>query len=198
MEAMESTEQQQTFYDAVGALKVGLSAYGGRATQSVSIGGSANADGELELELSSANQYDEFAVAGDLLWEWKNLRLQGEGIVSQVRYTDDGRRVRTTTLGAPVGLVADHVARAWYGLVGYRLPWLGIMPYVLIDYFRHAPGAGPAGAFEIGSSATGYNFGLNVRPIPSVVLKLQVALVRAPEVTYSDTTLVVGQAAWAF
>jgi hypothetical protein len=184
--------------DALGSLKLGLSAYGGRATYDVSLGINAGASGITSIAQVSANQYDELALAGDLLWEWKNLRVQGEGLVSQVRYTDDGRRLRTTPLGAPLGLVPDHVAWAWYGLIGYRFPWLSTMPFVLIDQFRHALGAGPAATFNIGSKAIGYNFGLNLRPIPTVVLKCQVSVVRAPTVDNSDAVLVGGQAAWAF
>jgi hypothetical protein len=184
--------------DNVGALKVGLSAYGGRATHDVSVGIASGASGVTSITQVSGNQFDEFALAGDLLWEWKNVRIQGEGIVSQVRYTDDGRRLVTTQLGAPLGLVADHVAWAWYGLIGYRLPWLSTMPFVLIDQYKHAVGAGPPTTFNVGNEATGYNFGLNVRPIPSVVLKCQVSLVRSSSVVNSDATLVGGQAAWAF
>jgi hypothetical protein len=184
--------------DNVGALKVGVSAYGGRATQDVSIGIAAGAGGATGIAQNSANQFDEFAFAGDLLWEWKNLRIQGEGMISQIRYTDEGRRLITTQLGTPLGLVPDHIGWAWYGLIGYRLPWLSTMPFVLIDQFRHATGAGPAAAFNLGNENIGYNFGLNVRPIPAVVLKCQVSIVRPPSVDNSDVTLVGGQAAWAF
>lgn len=184
--------------DAMGAFKFGVSAYGGRATRNVSVGIGADADGQTQLKLVTTNQYDEFAVACDLLWEWKNLRIQGEGILSQIRYTDDGRRLRTTQFGAPIGLVADHLAYAWYGLVGYRLPWLSIMPYVLVDYFHQAPGSGSDNFYDIGTRAVGYNFGLNVRPVPSVVLKAQVTIVRTPPSAQADTTIVGGQAAWAF
>jgi hypothetical protein len=183
--------------DSVGSLKVGVSAYGGRATQAVNISATPSAQG-LDIKLSSANQFDEFAVAADLLWEWKNLRIQGEGIVTQVRYTKEGRRVRTSMLGAPVGLVADHVAYAWYGLIGYRLPWLSIMPFFLVDQANQARGAGPDSFFQPGTLVTGYNFGLNVRPIASVVLKTQVTLVRTTTGVNTNTTLVGGQAAWAF
>jgi hypothetical protein len=179
--------------DSLGSLKIGVSAYGGQATHDTSVGLS----GTGSISQVSTNQYKEFAVAGDLLWEWKNLRIQGEGIVTQVRYTEEGRRINATLLGTPLGLVADHVAWAWYGLIGYRLPWLGTMPFVLIDQFHHAPGAGPASTFSIGNEAIGYNVGLNVRPVPSVVLKCQVSLVRGPGEN-ADVTLVGGQAAWAF
>jgi hypothetical protein len=183
--------------DVLGSLKVGLSAYGGRATRDVRVGISAG-EGQPVISTKSSNQYDEFALAADLVWTWKGLHIQGEGIISQIRYTEEGRRLRTSQLGAPLGLVADHVAWAWYGLAGYRFPWLSTMPYVLIDQFHHAPGAGPFTSYEIGNRATGYNFGLNVRPIPSVVLKAQFSYVKVPSTPHSDAMLVGGQVAWAF
>lgn len=121
-----------------------------------------------------------------------------EGIMSQVRYTPEGRRLRATQFGVPLGLVADHVAWAWYGLIGYRLPWLSIMPFILIDHFNHAAGSGQDTFIDLGTRVTGYNFGLNVRPIPGVVLKAQVSMIRAPTVDYTDSIVVGGQAAWAF
>ena len=63
-------------------------------------------------------------------------------------------------------VIADYRDRGYYILGGYRTPWLGAMPYTsLLGYnFASQPFNAPA---------LGWNVGLNVRPEPNVVIKVE-------------------------
>ncbi|MFT3924436.1 MAG: hypothetical protein QM778_18000 [Myxococcales bacterium] len=186
--------------DAIGAFKLGVSAYGGRATMQPYSGLDTTSTPPLPAKLSD-NQYDELALAGDLQWDLGNLHLQGEGILRQVRYLEAGRKTQTDFTGALTGLVPDNLRWGWYGLAGYRLPWLAAMPFVLVEQNCGIAGSSPTGAFfDPAGRILTLTGGLNVRPVPSVVLKVQATWIKPPAdgPGAGSLTAVSGQAAWAF
>lgn len=181
----------------VGQLTVGLSGYGGQATRDVTTRYTPGADG-LVVHHTSENQYWELALAADVVWEWKNLRVQGEVIVNQVRYVDPGGRKLATNYLGDIGFVPDHVAWGAYALIGYRLPWLGTMPFVMFQQYKRGYAEQELvlrGANQLDiMGATG---GLNVRPVPQVVFKAQLSYGYSPHVS-SSIMAAQFQAAWAF
>jgi hypothetical protein len=89
----------------------------------------------------------------------------------------------------------DRRRYGMYALVGYRTPWLGIMPYVLFEDYVF-------GTRELAEGVV-FTGGLNVRPIPAVVLTAQFTYATFPgaaDGTLGEQPLVyLGlQAAWAF
>ncbi len=151
-----------------GSLTVGLSGYKG-----------TYASRNLEFELVTPSgqapvldavspltlRYREQSIGGDLRWQFGGLLVQGEVMQHEVVY-DEG--LHPTANGA---IYADYRERGYYALAGYRTPWLGTMPFALFE------------AYDFGSSAIvapgwGMSLGLNVRPEPTVVLKLQANLVK--------------------
>lgn len=186
--------------DGIGSFKVGVSAYGGRATMKPSIG-VVQKDMALTPAFKFDNQYDELALAADLQWQFKNLHFQTEAVTRQMRFIESGRAVVTNDTRQAVGLVSDNFSWGGYALLGYRLPWLSTMPYVMVDVLRTARGSSPAAvdsSLRIHSNSLGA--GLNIRPIPTVAIKGQVFVVDLIDKSSDQdrAVLVSGQAAWAF
>jgi hypothetical protein len=180
----------------LGQLTFGVSGYGGTATRDVS--SSYTIDNKLYVKNISGNQYKELSLASDVVWEWNNIRVQGELVVTQVAYMDPVGRQLATNYVSIIGLVPDHVSWGSYGLLGYRLPWLGTMPFVMAETYRRGYADKElllrgANSFSI----NGITGGINVRPVPQVVFKGQVSYGHSPKVS-SSIMAVQFQAAWAF
>ena len=94
----------------------------------------------------------------------------------------------------------DHTAWGSYVLVAYRLPWLGIMPYALFEQFDR--GYAEHQLLVLGGNnvnVIAVRAGLNIRPIPAVVLKAQFSYSWFPGTEYdADLPQLSFQAAWAF
>jgi hypothetical protein len=90
------------------------------------------------------------------------------------RFTPSGRPRAagiSGSLAPPDGrpqLEADDVIWGGYVLAGYRFDWLGVMPFVHIDYYNDTDYVNTHSLFT--------NLGLNVRPEPSLVIKLQYSM----------------------
>ncbi len=105
-------------------------------------------------------QYREQSIAADLRWQYQGVLVQGEVMQHEVAYKDGYRPTQNGTL------FADYRERGYYALAGYRLPWFGIMPFATLEGYNFAsqPFVPPGKAESIG---------LNIRPEPTVVIKLQ-------------------------
>jgi hypothetical protein len=176
----------------VGTLTLGVSGYYGRSTESsAAIVGTA-------LEQDVTVQFDDFSYAADLLWQWEGLHVQGEVMANDVVYTDEGRPAPAFFGPPTAGLVPDHRRIGYYGLVGYRTPWLTLMPFLLGEYEHAGMKVGTGGAF--GGGAGALSFGLNARPIPAVALKAQFRHIffvnEGTPASYLDDILL--SAAWSF
>jgi len=58
----------------------------------------------------------------------------------------------------------------FYTLLGYRLPWLNLMPYGMVEYYD----TGIKNGLRVGSGKVfNYSLGLNIRVTASVVLKFE-------------------------
>jgi hypothetical protein len=180
--------------DRLGQLQLGVSGYTGRYT-------------ELQVSTISpilpdvvAVEYDEHDVAADVRWEWKKLVLISEGVYQRVRYTDRGRPANGII--GPTGPDATPAADFWsagsYALAGYRLPF-NVMPYVMWELLYQSTGVRNGGMlFPSGFRAV--VAGVNYRPLPGLVLKVQYDHAWAPDLPGSSTSInfVRGQVAWAF
>ena len=178
----------------VGDLTVGLSAYGGRATLAPRIALDTG-----KIAVGSDDSSTEVALAADLLWEWRGLRIQGEFIANRVEYGERSRKLVSGYAGVNAGFVPDHLARGAYGLVGYRLPWAGLMPYFLTHYFDRGFAERQTlltGANQV--NTLGYQGGINVRPLAAVVFKVQGGIAWVPRVQNATQKYLSLQAAWAF
>jgi hypothetical protein len=147
-------------YRGLGDLTVGATMYKGRTTQ-----------GENDLYFTPSGprsqqvvseQFDEVSYASDLKWVWHDFHLQTEWLLNDRKYTDAGR-----PSAANGGLRKDKRYFGGYGLVGYRTPFFGVMPYVKAEYSPE-PELEAAGVSDKVAIFTG---GLNWRPRPRVVFK---------------------------
>jgi hypothetical protein len=148
---------------AYGSLTVGASTYKGTYSSRNREYGVSTAPGQA-AEIVSVNpliqQYREQSLAADVRWEYKGILAQGEVMQHEVAYRN-GYRPSLNGL-----IFADYRERGWYALGGYRLPWFGIMPFATVEGYNFAsqPFVPPATAESVG---------LNIRPEPTVVIKLQ-------------------------
>jgi hypothetical protein len=149
------------------------------------------------VEYFNYSQYREMSWAADLRWIWKGLHFQNEAALHDRAWSDDAR----PPVSAMNGQQADVRRFSVYSLLGYRLPWLNIMPYTIVTYYD----AGDRSAFVGASKVFGYAVGLNVRVLPSVVLKSELSMGHfispsAGSVAASDVDIGVWltQIAWAF
>ncbi|HYQ04566.1 MAG TPA: hypothetical protein VER96_38095 [Polyangiaceae bacterium] len=154
--------------DAVGSLTVGASAYRGgyydrSAKYVVSNGGSV-----VDQEYTTISKYQEFSFGTDLKWQWKHWLVQGEYIMNDAAFETHGRP-RVDALKPPQGFQPDYRRWGAYGLVGYRTHFLQTMPYAVIQYV-YAPND------PVVPPVLGGQVGLNIRPTPAVVLKLELSL----------------------
>jgi hypothetical protein len=174
-------------YSRVGELILGGSYYRGRYTDLQAPRLDLTT---LKGELLPRTQYDEQSLAFDLSWNWHDLVVRAEYLRNERRYLAGGRALVRGLL------LPDGVRDGDYVLIGYRTPWLGIMPYVLTQRYRTLPS--PDALF---GSVRGYTGGLNILIAPALVLKTELFwanLDRPPFPTMNRLRGVEGQVSWAF
>lgn len=146
-----------------GTLTLGASAYKGTyssRTKEYGVSTPTNQAPSLVGVNPLTEQYREQSIAADLRWSYKDLLVQGEVMQHEVAYTDGYRPVLNGNVRA------DYRERGWYALAGYRLPWFGVMPFATFESYNFA-------SQPLVPPATAESVGLNIRPEPTVVLKLQ-------------------------
>ncbi|HEX3776718.1 MAG TPA: hypothetical protein VHV51_19735 [Polyangiaceae bacterium] len=154
--------------DAVGTLTVGGSFYrGGYYDRSAQYTTTTLPDGSLGVDqtYTTISRYQELSLAADVKWEYDAWLAQGEIIENETHFKP-GDRPRQSVIRPPNGLQADYRRWGAYGLVGYRLPFVPLMPYVLVQHSisPDQPNTPPATAYEVG---------VNLRPTGAVVVKLE-------------------------
>jgi hypothetical protein len=174
---------------AFGTLSVGTAFYRGRYTDKyLDLG--TDATGAPAVVDVMNSEYDELSLSADLKWQRGGLLVQGEVIENEVAYTPSGRTVSALS-GAPA---FDSDYRRWgaYGLAGYRFAFLGAMPYAGAGYYKEGSPSWIPKLWD-------FWIGLNLRPTPRVVLKLQYThvhfYINSPT---QDAKLLTAQTAWSF
>ncbi len=183
--------------DAVGSLTIGASAYRGGYYDRNAKYVVRNEDGNtvVDQQFTTTSKYQEFSFGADLKWQYKHWLVQSEYIMNEVAY-ENGGRPRVQVFKPPQGFDSDYRRWGIYGLIGYRTHFIQTMPYVVVQYV-YAPDN------PVIPPILGAQVGLNIRPTPAVVLKLE----------YSDThfygpgsiglglsplRILASQVAWAF
>jgi len=152
---------------AFGSLTVGISGYrGGYYDRSAKYIVTQN--GSVDKQYTTISKYQELSLGTDLKWQWGPWLVQGEYIMNEAAFETDGRP-RVQVLKPPQGFQPDYRRWGAYGLLGYRTPWLQTMPYAVVQYVDtpNDPATPPV---------LGGQVGLNVRPTPAVVVKLELSL----------------------
>jgi hypothetical protein len=172
----------------LGTFTLGLSAYRGNYTDRPG-NGIAVVDGALVPLDPPTARYEEVSYAADLKWELGGLLVQSEFITRDVRYTDSARPRAVELPPSPPGFQPDSRERGVYLLVGYRTPWLNLMPFALVQYV------------DLFTDAHEYSIGLNLRPSPRVALKAEykyVLIESPPGIELGDLDFLGLQLAWSF
>jgi hypothetical protein len=177
----------------LGTVSLGGTLYRGRFTDRFSRT-TFSATGELDVQYIATARYDELGLSGDLRWVWQDLTLQGELIMRDTAFDDRSRAEAFPVAGVPPGFASDFRSVGWYVMAAYRLPWWNVTPFIGGERYE-------AGQ-ELTQDAAALWGGLNIRPIPRVVLKAQYT-----QSWFTDDTELVGddgiqvidlQAAWSF
>jgi hypothetical protein len=182
-------------YRKWGELKLGGSAYYGRNTFANATGMITN--GNLVAGQKITTQSDSLALALDATFKYSGVLLQAEFLTDQVKFTREGRTASFSlaTFSAD-NYPADGFRWGGYLLVGYRFEWLGIMPYFVLQQL-----GGADSTLLAGEKTTVALIGLNVRPIESLVLKVEythVFLASEQPFPGFDLQFLAFQLAWAF
>ena len=149
----------------LGQLDIGVSGYGGKVTdRRQQITDLTN----QRLGWFDYARYNEISLAADLRWLFKGLHFQNEVALHDRAWDDDARP--PAAQGAP-GSQPDVRRFGFYSLVGYRLPWLNLMPYAIVSYYD----AGLKSAFNGSQKIIAMTGGLNFRLTPTVVLKTELS-----------------------
>jgi hypothetical protein len=175
----------------LGTFGLGTSGYRGRYTDTTSTFGLV--DGKLDAQYPATQRYDELGLAADFRWTWGEYLLQSEAIVQDVRYDDRLRPpVQFAPPGTPPAWSPDRRVWGHYVLTGYRLPWWGVMPFVMEQYQDWGR--------KNGFTCWEVSGGLNIRPNEMVVFKLATLWLWRPDpgVYSKSEAQFAAQAAWSF
>jgi len=112
------------------------------------------------------SEYKELSLAADFKWTWKGAMIVGEFINHDVGYMDDTRPAAVVFGAGPQGFSPDRREWGGYWTGGYRFDFLGIMPYYGGEYIDQGP-------TSFAPTVIAHWIGLNVRPTPHVVFKVQ-------------------------
>jgi hypothetical protein len=160
-----------------GTLKLGVSGYGGRATVLGAMPG------------APSWAYNERDVAADVQWDHGPLHLQGEYIRHERRRLDSSAPPVIVPSAAGID-TDDGKAQGFYGLAAFRTSYLwNVTPYAYFEHYR--PLASP---LKISALVGGLNF----RPTPTLILKVQTTKVWLEGLELGDPTIFNAQAAWVF
>jgi hypothetical protein len=176
---------------------VGTAAYRGRYTASTKHY-RINTDGPApvaELYRVADSAYEELSLGADVRWLWKGLHLQCEFMTNEAVYDDKARPPVVGFDPAPT-FAADYRRMGGYMLVGYRTPWLGLMPYAMAEHSTYTNS-------DFAPPASAWTAGINARPTPNVILKAEFSAatfagVGSTGLGKEGLTYIGTQAAWAF
>ena len=172
---------------ALGWWRLGGSMYYGRTTDAVF---QSTFDGNsVKSQERIVTQSDRLSWALDLTWQLEDFHFQAEWLFTELAYTERGRTLREAEVGTL--LPADIATLGGYGLVGYRLPWFGIMPFFLAEYVQ-------GGLQDLDISAFILQMGFNIRPVDELVLKLSYERMELEDDLIEPLHTVSAQVAWAF
>jgi hypothetical protein len=178
----------------IGTLSLGYTLFRGNYTDRVTRFAVGPLTGEIGTEYVSVDHYEELGMAADLRFVWEGLTLQSELITREVALDDRFRPAALPLPGKPSGFESDYRAVGFYAMAAYRLPWFNIMPFFGGE--NYDPGV--TSNFE----AAAVWGGINVRPTPRVVLKVQLtkSWFTGDTAVFGDDGLEVLdlQAAWSF
>ncbi len=181
--------------DSFGELRIGASAFWGRDTDALEVAFLREREriGRNERILS---QSDVLSLAADVQWKYENFLLQAELNTQQRAFTDEGRGGATHPLVGIYVSPKDSFARGGYVLLGYRIEWFGIMPYCVVSDMDFVDPVSLTNVYAVGITS-----GINIRPVESVVLKIEYMHAWWPDgyIVSDDPTQVLNtQLAWAF
>jgi hypothetical protein len=133
-------------------------------------------------------RYRELAFAADLKWQWGDFLLQSEWILADTAYQDEVRPTTTPIPGIPPAFAPDARRVGYYVLAGYRTPWWNLMPFVIWQSYDN----------PLQVDVNEVQLGVNLRPVPQVVLKAEYIFVTFTSVDGADIHYLTTQLAWAF
>lgn len=112
-------------------MQFGLAGYTGRFSQVIANVASGSAAAVAEREVVAYRQWD---VGADISLDIHALRFRTELAVERVDYEPGKFEL---SWGIPGAYVPNHLSWGWYSIAAYRLPWLGLEPYLSCELYRY-------------------------------------------------------------
>lgn len=150
---------------ALGPLSWGVSAYYGEFTDSRRIVANAGTSDQT-IEPIQFESFEELSLGFDVQWQVANFLVQSELLMNQINWDDDARR-----FGNGAQVQPDRIQYGAYGLLGYELPWIPVMPYFLYQYVDEGAPVGFLGRNVGAQFSHVLGAGIYSRILPNVVLK---------------------------
>jgi hypothetical protein len=163
-----------------------------------------NPDG-FRVQVVDTESYDEYIGTADFLLETYGVRLQSEFVYRYVKFETPGRPndIESSFGGLPPPLIdpnfayANFIGLSYYVLLAYTLPldqYIGmvrITPYVMYEWNN----PNDTQTFQ---KVNNFIYGVNIKPVPFVVLKLEGNFTKSGNIYLQDMHAVMLQMAVAF
>lgn len=185
--------------------QLGVSGYRGRATDRSWLM-EADSTGTVSATSVVNYSYDELMLGCDARLELYGFVFAGELLYNEVAFTDSGRpaagainaSLPLNVPAAPGTYSPDMLRMGGYVLVGYRTPWLNILPFYMVERLHANVDVMPDTR-----DVTLHSFGVNARVRPEVALKAQYSILvfgtrHDTWLRHENVSAFVGQVAWAF
>jgi hypothetical protein len=143
------------------SLAVGVAGYTGRFSEKVDEVDPTNTLVIRQREVTAYHQWD---VGADVSLDVGDFRLRTEAAVERIEY-EEGKRELVYDI--PGTACPDRTLWGFYLLGGYRLPWLGLEPYLAFELYRYPT--------PLSEAAVIPGAGVNVHFGTEVQLKVQFA-----------------------
>lgn len=155
--------------NVLGSLSFGVAAYRGMYTASTKKYrvDTSGAEPVAQIYRHVDSRFDELSLSADVRWQFHDLHLQGELMENEAAYYDKARP-RVVGFAPEPTFAADYRRWGGYVLLGYRTPWLNLMPYAMVEHSSYEN-------TDFAPPVTAWTAGINLRPTPNVVLKAEFA-----------------------
>jgi hypothetical protein len=140
---------------------VGFAGYTGRYSEQI---GEVDASNTLVVRPKETIAYRQWDLGADVSLDVGEFRLRSEAAVERIDYEEGKREL---VYGIPGTAWPNRTSWAFYLLGAYRLPWLGLEPYLAFELYRYPT--------PLSEAAVIPGAGLNVHFSTEVQLKAQFA-----------------------
>lgn len=110
-------------------MQFGLAGYTGRYSEVALVG-----TPPLNISTNETVAYRQWDIGADISLDIKAFRARTELAIERVDYAQGKYEY---SFGTPGMYVPNHLSWGWFSIAAYRLPWLGLEPYLSCELYRY-------------------------------------------------------------